>query len=283
MNKKMIKYSLLGSASALGTNWIYDRLLMEDFSKTTEGIFLPIQHELYKKAENGFDVYPDHKVGDLDFMGEVIYQFHTYLQDKSKYSLKKFVYEKIGPNSGYKGYIEKYGKVLIEEIDNGIEEISIEDKQLIGAAMYIIGYANDLSDEEILEYSKVFTIYEETKNFHLALKDIFNNISTENKNEVLYESTKFLAKEYKEKCWKALEEIELFEFIDNYSGVACGLEQSFPLIYYIVSKTKTIEEALILNARLSGASSARGIIIGAIYSLIDDMPGNLEESLNYDI
>ena len=74
----MIKAGLLGSSSALGLNWIYDKRLLSEFSKGTEVLFIPIDHKLYKKAKTGFAVYPKTVVGDLDFMGEIIYIFNDY-------------------------------------------------------------------------------------------------------------------------------------------------------------------------------------------------------------
>jgi len=279
----MIQMSLIGSSSSLGLNWIYDRKLMKEFSKNNEVLFLPIQHELYKIAENGFDVYPNHEIGDLDFMGEVIYHYHRYLSSKHPVSLKEFMYLNIGPESPYTGYIEKYGKVLIENIHDGNNHTTLIDKQLIGPAMYVIGYSHDLDDNTILEHSKVFTAYQNTTDFHVALKFIFTNINKENKTEVLKQSIKFLSEEYKDSMYNSLSDIELYEFIDKYSGVACGLDQSYPLIYYIINNSDTFKEALTLNASLGGASSARGIIIGAIYSIFEDVPTEYKHILNLDV
>lgn len=282
MNRKLIKMSLLGSASALGINWIYDRALLQEFKQNNEVIFLPIQHNLYEKAKNGFDVYPNHKIGDLDFMGEVLYIFHKFIQGNHD-SLKQFIYDHIGPNSEYDGYIETYGKNLIENINNGFEETSYIDKQLIGPLMYIIGYANNLSVDEVEKYSKVLTAYPNTIDFHIALKFIFNNISHLNKTDVLQKSIMYLPEDYQNSLEHSFDDIDVFEFIDNYSGVACGLEQSFPLIYYIINHTDSYLEALKLNAELGGASSARGLLIGAIYSFLDPFPEEYENTLNKDI
>ena len=280
MNDLMIKMSLIGSSSSLGLNWIYDRELMKEFSEKNKVLFLPIQHKLYEKAEHGFDVYPNHQIGDLDFMGEVAYLFHTYLKDNIDIDLKQYVYNNIGPTSTYDGYIEKYGKVLIDEINNGSQSTSLEDTQLIGPTMYIIGYAHGLTDNDILHFTKVFTIYEDNHKFHKTLNYLFKNLEKGNKKKTLAESISFLPSQYQESCKIALTEIELFKFIDDYSGVACGLEQSFPLVYYIVSHSNTFVEALVLNSSLGGASSARGILIGAIYSQLENMPRKYESILN---
>ena len=53
---KMVKAALLGSSSALGLNWIYDKKLLSNYAEKNPVLFIPIDHKLYKKAKTGFDV-----------------------------------------------------------------------------------------------------------------------------------------------------------------------------------------------------------------------------------
>ena len=283
MNKKLIKMSLIGSSSSLGTNWIYDKNLMKEFSKDKDLLFLPIQHELYEKAKAGFDVYPTFEVGDVDFMGEVIYRFHKYLEEGSEGSLKQYLYDSFGPSSSYNGYIEHYGKEIIEKINDGNEYTELVDKQLIGPAMFAIGFAHGLSNDEIIEFTKTLTAYSNIPQFFEVLRFIFEFAKPNNKEETLRKAATFLPKEYRESVEASFNEIDVDKFIDNFSGVACGMDQSIPLIFYILNNTKSFKEALQLNANLSGASCARGIIIGAIYSFVEDVPIEFKDILNYDI
>jgi len=284
MNKRMITMSLLGSSSSLGLNWIYDKELMSSFSKKNEVLFLPIQHQLYNQAKNGFNVYKNHKIGDLDFMGEVMYIFHKFLiSNKNNSNFKEFLYQHIGPDSEYDGYIEQYGKELIKSVSNGKLFTDHVDKQLIGCAMFIIGYAHNLEIDTIHNYTKVLTAYDQTLNFIHSLNYIFNNINETNKTSVLKESIKFLGNDYKGKMEASLTKIDIDEFIKNYSGIACGLEQSFPLIFYIVNISNTYKDALRVNSSLGGASSARGLVIGAIYSITEEVPIDFKSILNKKI
>ena len=284
MNMKMIHMSLLGSSSSLGVNWIYDKKLMSDFTKNNNILFLPIQHQLYKKAKNGYNVYKNHKVGDLDFMGEVAYIFHEYLLGNSKdLNFKDYLYKKIGPESDYDGYIEQYGKELIKTIDNKKIFTDHIDKQLISSALFIIGFAHDLDINTIMNYTKILTAFDQTINFDYALNHVFRNLKATNKTSVLNESIRFLGRDYEGKMKASLSNIDIDTFIDKFSGIACGLEQSFPLVYYIVNNTDSFKEALQINASLGGASSARGFIIGAIYSIIDDIPTEFSKIINKKI
>ena len=149
----MIKASLLGSSSALGLNWIYDKDLLIEYSKDNEVLFTPIDHDLYKKAKNGFDVYPNSVVGDLDFMGEILYLLHMHLEyskDISLPSWRNTVFNYIGPSGTYDGYIEQYGKELVQQMITetaknvkGTLYTNHIDKQLIGPALLLAIFDKD--------------------------------------------------------------------------------------------------------------------------------------------
>lgn len=282
MNKKLIEMSLLGSASSLGLNWIYDKELMKSFSKNNDVLFLPIQHDLYKKAEHGFDVYPNHIIGDLDFMGEVLFQFHRFLYNggNNPRDFRLQLYNHIGPNSGYEGYIEKYGKTLIADIAQTSSVSNEIDKQLIGPTLFIVGYAHGLKQSSILEYTKVLTNYQNISLFQQSIKYIFDNLTKESRTTVLKHSVSLLPKDYQESSIKAFDLLETQDFITKYSGIACGLEQSYPLVLHIVNQSTSFENALQINASLGGASSARGLLIGAFYSFLEDTPTEYKDILN---
>lgn len=294
---KMIKASLLGSSSALGLNWIYDKRLLSNYSKDNDVIFIPIDHNLYKKAKTGFNVYPESVVGDLDFMGEILYLFNNFIENSNDISLQNWrteVYNYIKDDGPYNAYIEKYGKVLVskyeDEINNNIEPIvhtDYEDNQLIGLAMFTAIYENDKFKNKVndsLNYAKTFTNYKATENLTELLFNLFNDLSNGVEKAIaLQNNIKYAPSEYQDKLRHSLHEVDSYFFIKNFSGVACELDQSFPLIYHLVAHNDSWEEALTNNAILGGASSARGILISAIFNIIDIIPIKYRDNLNYKI
>jgi hypothetical protein len=290
MKIEYVKAALLGSASALGLNWIYDRKLLDRFAEDNETIFIPIQHELYKEAKNGFDVYPNHKLGDLDFMGEVLWLFNQFLHNSKKHTAELWqetFYNYFKEDGPYDGYIEAYGKDLLKRLNDN-ESTSVhtefEDKQLIGPlfilAMY--SYHNSINKvQDALDYAKVLTSYSGVNYFsdllYYLIKDLENGVA---KKDALKRNINYAPKSYQESLKKALELDDINEFISSYSGIACGLEQSFPLIYYIVAHSNNWEEALRLNATLGGASSARGIFISYLLNIVDGINVKYEKNLN---
>jgi hypothetical protein len=294
---KMIEASLLGSSSALGLNWIYDKELLIKYSKDNEVLFTPIDHDLYNRAKNGFDVYPNSVVGDLDFMGEMLHLFHDFLEnnvDISPKNWRKVVYNYIKPEGPYNAYIEKYGKVLISKYEDEIyndkkPQINTDhvDKQLIGLALFTEIYENDKfinKVEESLKYARILTSYSGIDNFTELLFNLFNDLSNGvEKEQALLNNIKYAPKEYQEQLQHSLHKVDTHFFIGKFSGVACELNQSFPLIYHIVAHNDTWEDALTQNAILGGASSARGILISAIFNIIDIIPIEYRDKLRRKI
>lgn len=294
---RMVKAGLLGSSSSLGLNWIYDKKLLDKFSSMNEVLFIPIDHILYKKAKNGFDVYPNTVVGDLDFMGEILYVFNDFLinnEDTSSKNWRNVVYNYIKKDGPYDAYIKKYGTILIEKYEEEISkslqattDTDHEDKQLIGLALFTAIYENEKFTNKIedsLNYVKVFTNYSNIKNFTELLYNLFNDLNNGvNKEQALSNNIVFAPTKYQDKLKHSLHKVETDFFIKNFSGVACDLIQSFPLIYHIVAHSNSWEEALTKNASLGGASSARGILISAIFNIIDGIPEKFHNKLNYKL
>lgn len=189
LKTKMIKAALLGSSSALGLNWIYDKRLLSDYSKNNDVLFIPIDHKLYKKAKTGFDVYPESSVGDLDFMGEIIYLFDNFISESENISLQEWrteVYNYINDEGPYKAYVEKYGKELItrfeDELNNNLEpklHTDYKDNQLIGLAIFTAIYENNKFKDKVndsINYAKIFTSYEAINDFTKLLYNLFNDL-----------------------------------------------------------------------------------------------------------
>ena len=285
--------SLLGSSSALGINWMYDRPYLENYLTDKNPLFLPIDHDAYAASKNGYDVYPNHQVGDVDFMGEMVYLLHQYLEHEPKKDVLTFrqkLYDFFGPQGTYDGYVEAYGKELVKTMNEEktpIAHTDYLDSQLIGPALFLAVYDHPKSVNKVadsLHYAKVLTSYSGVNYFNNMLYNIFKELEAgKDKLAVLEDNIQYAPKKYQLMLKKAVTEMDLESFLEKYAGIACDLKQSFPLIYYIVAHTNSWEEALQLNASLGGASSARGMFISAIFNLIDDIPDSYLKKLNYKI
>jgi hypothetical protein len=262
-----VKAALQGSASALGLNWIYDPALLDSFCKDKSCIYLDIQHDLYKQTKNGFDVYPNHHAGDLDFMGEMVYQLDQFLDQASKATPWEFFNKIHEFLTTYDGYIESYGKDLMTRYDKdkvrGVHETLHLDEQLINMVLYFVFHDRENSIEQTLKFTKIFTSDPSSKVLVPMLKDFLEDLENESLNQAIDNVKMNVTKPYKERILKALECKNKEELLKEIS-TSCGAKDAFAMIVYILKNTSSTEEALELNVRFGGASAARAIFLSAL-------------------
>jgi hypothetical protein len=290
--------ALLGSASALGLNWIYDRKLLQKHKD--EGnmmIFESIDHELYKSAKNAYDVYPNHRLGDLDFMGEVYYLLYMFLEYEKEQHLDRFreiFYEYFREDFEYDGYIESYGKAFLKQYHDekeGVSDVqeytSHVDKQLVGLIFILAMYQYEGSMNKVqdaVHYAKTLTAYENIKPLSEMLYHLLADLDAGvEKHTAIKNAVGFAPEQYRNALMESLTNQSVDAFLSEYAGIACGIDQALPLILYIVAHSTTWQDAMVLNATLGGASSARGIFISAIMSRFVEIPDEYLFKLNYHV
>jgi len=293
----LLEAALLGSSSALGLNWIYDKELLLKEAKKDSMIFRPIDHELYKKAKNGFDVYPTHQLGQLDFMGEVLYLFHMFYDYEKEDSLLRwteYFYEYFKKGNGYNGYLEKYGtdfltqyKIALDSSKKPNTTTDHNDKQLIGLTFLLHLYEQERSTEKVndaLLFARTLTNYTAITPLNIMLFELLKKLDYGIKKEdALKDVIKLAPQMYQNSLRAAITIPEAYEFISDYAGVACDLTQSLPLIFYIVKNSDSWIKGMELNATLGGASSARGLFVSALLSRIYEIPQEYKDKLYYKV
>lgn len=292
----MIHAALLGSASALGYNWIYDRPYLFERSRKNDLLFQPIDQEAYEEADNTFNVYPGFQLGDVDFMGEVLYVFNKFITENpqgSPLEWRNTLYNHLHEGGPYNGYIESYGKELLSQVKHEKEyqkepKIFTDhiDKQLVVPLFLLATYENpNIKNKihDILPHLKTLTKYPLSSDLMMMFLKLFELLETESKEKALKKAIQYAPVEYKESLEKALSMNDINEFIFNHAGIACGLEQSIPLIIYIVAHFDHWEDALRENVILGGASSARGIFISAIFNHISGINEQYIDLLKHSV
>ena len=294
---ELLEAALLGSSSALGLNWIYDKELLLEEAKKGSMIFRAIDHDLYKRAEHGFDVYPNNRVGQLDFMGEVLYLFHMFYDYEKEDSLSRwmeYMYEYFKEGNGYDGYLEKYGIEFREKYKNALDNdqkpnttTDHTDKQLIGLTFLLHLYENSKSIDKVndaLTFARTLTNYSAITQLNVMLFELLKKLDYGiKKDEALNDVIQLAPNLYQNSLKAAISIPEVFDFISDYAGVACDLTQSLPLIFYIVKNSDTWLSGMELNATLGGASSARGIYVSALLSRLYEIPQEYKDKLYYKV
>lgn len=288
--KKLIDAALIGNISGLGVHWIYDRPYLEKLSEQQNLIFTVQNQEIYEKAKKSYYVYANKPLGSVSTQGMFLYWLSQALETNpnlTQTDYKNLLFNKIKPGGSYSGYIESYAKkMIIEELS---KDLSLElpvlpktDDHLVGFIPYIAYKAHQLDLTHALKLTQLFSNLNEYQDFFNVF-DILLSPSGLNLIESLKKSIHQAPPHYKLALEQALTSINLDLFINNYSGIACQIDQSLPLIFYVLSHSSSFEEMLKLNAKLGGATADRGLILGMIGSIYYPIPGTFKKFLNYSI
>jgi hypothetical protein len=277
---KYIKRSLLVNASCLGYHWIYDQDFLENLAKTKDLLFQKAEKSIYDQASISYFGYKNHRVGEVTSQGMYLFWLYKALLHNNKLTktdYQNLIFDKIKPGGDYKGYVESYGKKLIinqfiDELKLKIEKIEIEDDHLVGFMPYIACKELDLDHHKAFELTQLFSKNTDYEMFFNVFDYLLNHLSLTNKNQVLLDSIQFAPSSFKEKLEKAISIADTKYFIKNYSGTACSIHLSIPLIFHMIAHTNDFLELVRMNLRIGGSSSDRGLILGLLTKPLYELP-----------
>lgn len=278
--KQMIFASLLSNAATLGVHWIYNHTYLEETSKSRSLLFTKQDKMFYDNAKPSFYVYPDHEVGQITVQGEILRWLYETLKLDPKLSQSDYealLYEKFRPGGAYHGYVETYAKKMVQknmskELQINIDDYLKQDTHLVGFMPYLATKALDLSIQKAWELAQLFTDNQHYLTYYLYFDVLFELIKDHGLKDAIKRALPFAPDVYKEKLEKAISIKDTNTFIKAYAGRACSIDQAIPVIMHILYHTENFTEALELNAIIGGASSDRGLLIGAILNEVYQIP-----------
>ncbi len=278
--KKYIYPALLSNAASLGVHWIYDYKFLEELSQKQSLLFLSQEKLLYDQANPSFYVYPNSNVGDLSLQGSImkwLYHAQSHHSNFSKEDYKKLLVNKFIPGGSYRGYVETYAKKLIvselsTQLNLANPNLSLNDDHLVGFIPYLVSKELDLSTNDAWSLAQLFTNHSFYLSYYKMFDAIINHLKVNSLKESIHKSIKHAPSEMHTTLEKAIEIKHTNTFIDTYAGRACSIKDAIPVIIHILYHTNSFEEALSLNAMIGGASSDRGLLIGAILGQVYELP-----------
>lgn len=277
---KYIKGALVANAATLGFHWIYNPEYLENLSKKQSLLFKKQSNKHYDLAKPSYYVYPNAKVGSYTTQGMMLKWLYERMKinpNISKRDYEELIYHHIKPGGSYVGYIETYGKRLIlqrlaNDLNITLDEKPLVDDHLVGFIPYLICKELGLNHHKAWELATAFTSLVEYKLFYQMFDYIFEHIKSVPIKSILEEAISFAPHNYQEKLTQAIKMDDTKLFIKNYAGIACHLPESIPLIYHMLYHSNTYEEIINWNAKIGGASSDRGLLLGAFMSQISNIP-----------
>ena len=278
--EKYILPGLIGNAATLGIHWIYDHEYLEALSKQQPLLFLRQEKERFDKANPSFYSYPNSEVGDLTVQGQIIKWLYQAMKSHKEFSKKdysKLLYEKFKPGGFYTGYVETYSKkhvlaFLARSLHINVPEIPIMDDHLVGFAPYLVCKELGLANKKAWELTTVYSQDEDYLIYFNMFDKLFDLLLEVSMHEAVKSVIHLGPEKYQIPLNKAIEMDNTNEFIEKYSGRACAIKYSIPLIMHILSHTNSYQEAVELNATLGGAVSDRNLLIGAFYAQVSEIP-----------
>ncbi|MDI6453320.1 ADP-ribosylglycohydrolase family protein [Peloplasma aerotolerans] len=277
---QFIKGALVANAAAMGYNWIYNMPYLEKLSKEQSLVFQKADPAQYERAKKSYYVYPKAEIGDVSVQGEVLKWLYIAMKDNPELTVEdyeKLVFNQFQPGGDYQGYIESYGKKLVinrlsEILKLDIKKVAQTDDQLVGIVPYLVCKELNLSNEKAIELKNTFTNKTEYDDFFIMFDHIIEAVKNGSLKEALKKNIKYAPKDYYEKLEKAIEIDDTKKFIIDHAGTDCHIPKSIPLIYHILYHATDFEDAVVKNVLIGGASCDRGLVIGAIFSQVSEIP-----------
>ena len=288
---QLIKNALLANAASLGVHWIYDHQLLEDLSQKQSLLCLTKQKALYEKASSAYYSYPNQKLGDVSFQGNILLWLYQSLQNNpnfTKDNYEQLIYMHLKPGGDYNGYIESYAKVLLsyllsKETNSPLEEPSKDDDHLVGFMPYLACKALGISSKHAFKLTQLFSDDHSYLEYFYMFDKLFEFLKIYHKKEAILKALAFAPKTYHDVLLKAIDIKDTNTFIETYAGRACAIKYSIPVIIHVLYHQETFLEALNHNAKIGGSVADRATLIGAIYGEFESFPNEIDKKILLNI
>lgn len=278
---KILEASLVGNAFGFSLHWIYDPDYIQQLLLKEDVFFKAPLKRHYDEALSSYYGYPFSKAGDVTTQGMFLIWLSEALNQNPNLSVheyKELLLSHIMPGQDYVGYIESYAKKLIaNEIALMMEHeptYEMMDDHLVGFVPYIACKALNLTTSKAKELATLFSNDPDYGHLFDVFDTFLSQVTLENKKELLNQIVSQAPDSFRIKLSHAISDEDDDNFIEQHSGIACVIPQSIPLIFRIIHRASTYEEAMLMNVKYGGAISERAMMLGLIFSYISEVPSD---------
>lgn len=270
----MLQAALRANQASLGFHWIYNSEYLENLSKTENLLFQKQDKKHYDAAKPSYFVYPDSEYTLQGMMLKWLYEALLKNKELTRKDYEDILFEKLRPGGEYVGYVESYTKKLVikrlaSDVLVHVEDFPLIDDHLVGFVPYLACKALDLGNQKAWNLAQAFTTLDAYPKYYDMFDYIYDHIGDRDRESVLYQAITLAPDIYREQLIQAIKMDDTKQFIKDHAGIACHIPQSIPLIIHILSRVKTYDEMLHWNTKLGGASSDRGLLLGALLSKLN--------------
>jgi hypothetical protein len=287
--KKYLYGALIANAASLGYHWVYNSTFLEELSKKKSLLFQVQNQQEFEEGKPSYYAYPNQKIGDVTTQGSFVIWLYQAMKDNNDFSQSDYedlVYNYIKPGGDYIGYVESYGKLLV--LDKINKEMKIDapkkdktDDHLVGFIPYLVSKELGLNNDKAFELTNLFSNKMEYLEFFKMFDYIFDEIHKRDLKYVLRDAVKLAPIRFTNQLAHAIEMDDTPLFIKNHAGISCHIQYSIPLIVHLLAHSNSYEDLIEWNTRIGGASSDRGLLLGAIMSQISPIPESWKSKVNF--
>jgi|AntRauTorcE11898_2_1112593.scaffolds.fasta_scaffold00018_45 hypothetical protein len=286
----ILKGALSSNAASLGLNWIYNMPYLEKLAHKEPIMFIPIDPAKFKRAGKAVNGYPGAKVGDFSLQGNILKWLYDSLKktpDFTPEAYKTLLIDYLKPGGPYKGWVESYGRkliynALISDLEVDAPSLTLNDGQLVGFVPYIAMKTLKKDPSQAWIFASVLTSNESFKKLFTFFDIIFDSLNAKSLQKAIEKAIEDAPESYKQVFQKAVNTKDIKIFIkDNDLNTACSITHAVPLIVHILYNTKSFEDAVHLNTKIGGASSDRGLLLGAVLSEAYGVPDAFIQKTNF--
>jgi hypothetical protein len=281
--------ALTANAASLGLNWIYNIPYLEKLAQKEDILFMPVDPAKFKRAGKAFNGYPNAEVGDFSLQGRILKWLYESLENKEDFSeedYKALLIDHLKPGGPYEGWAESYAKKLvfnhlIDDLKLDHAPLPLNDDQLVGFVPYLALKALGRNKDQAFEYAKVLTSNEDYSALYHFFDSLFENAQKGSLKEAIDQAIPSLPRHYQTILETIKDTPDIKQFIkDNELNTACSITHAVPIIVHILYFADAFENAVHLNTKLGGASSDRGLMLGAVLAAYYDVPARFTNKTN---
>ncbi len=271
--KDLVKAVLVADALSFGSHWVYNtEKLKEEYSGIIEEYRAPMA-----KFHQGKEA------GDLSHYGEQAFALLKSISKNQKFDLKKFRDEWVDYLENNEMYMDHSMKDSLEKFKDTDTFIGAENVELGGIARSLpLFLEKDITKKDfrdLVHLTHNGEIVDQTADF------VFNVMQDVLAGKDYKEAIK-IHKDINQFIEKSFEKIGSKEnIVDNADdrGQGCSIEQGLPIVLDVLWNADNLLEALSLNIKAAGDTSARAMLIAAVMAAdegLDSIPEKLLDGFN---
>jgi len=280
-NAELLFGALVADAACLGLHWIYNVDIIADIVARQNGksAFTPVDPKNFENVKTF--AHKDRHNGMFTQIGEVL---HLTIQSMNAHGGEFDVpaYEAafaafFGAGGAYQGFMDKPTQGALANIAADISPSGTDDNQTPALARLpaiLVGYrGQDELPDMIKTAMEVTNINAEATAFSNVFADLTIRVMNDEPLETALQAAAGAADDIaKADLLNALNTTEddsvVFAGINGLMGRACNLSAAGPVMYHILARSTSYQDAIERNILAGGDSAGRSIMIGAIMARI---------------